>query len=374
MDGIEDLSLDTSASTAGGVVFFFNASNCWAKNIRGINAARVQVWSWQSTHITVRDSYFYGTQAAASDSYGTDNYMAADILIENNIFQHIAAPLQNENSVGVVQSYNLAIDDYYTKSGSTQWQQASSYHHGAGDQYHLFEGNQGIALTGDTVHGTGDFITAFRNYLNGRDLAGGSIGGKTQQTNPVQLEAFNRYYNIIGNVLGTPGYHTNYQVFPTSVADAGNASTSNVSIYSLGYSGNEGTHGSLNNDTILVSSLMRWGNYDIVNAAVQWNANEVPSGLSLYANPVPPDHTLPSSFYLSSKPAWFATRFGAVAWPPIGPDVTGGQDSSGHAWKIPAQLCYENTSKTIGILNFNANNCYLSSNTPPAPKNLRIIR
>ena len=82
------------------------------------------------------------------------------------------------------------------------------------------------------------------------------------------------------------------------------------------------------------------------------------------------DHTLPASLYLAARPSWF----GAAAWPPIGPDVTGGNvsDVGGLVHKIPAQLCYENTSKTNGILNFNANNCY--SGAPPAPTNLRIIR
>jgi hypothetical protein len=54
---------------------------------------------------------------------------------------------------------------------------------------------------------------------------------------------------------------------------------------------------------------------------------------------VPASQTLPSSFYLPSKPSWF----GSVAWPAIGPDVTGGNISgyAGHANKIPARVCYE---------------------------------
>jgi len=277
-----------------------------------------------------------------------------------------------------VQSYNYSIDDYYTKGGATEWQQGSSYHHGAGDLYHLFEGNHGVALTGDDIHGTADFITAFRNYWNGRDPAGGSVGGgKTQQTNAVQLEAFNRYFNIIGNVLGTPGYHTRYDWAPTSTTDSGSASNSNASVYSIGFSGNEGTRWSgppaIPNDPMVKATLMRWGNYDAVSSAVVWNASEVPSGLSQYANPLPPDHTLPKSLYLSKAPNWFTTLFGGVVWPAIGPDVTGGPLLGGFAYKIPAQLCYEHTPKTGGILNFNANNCYSSSTGPAAPTNLRIV-
>ena len=383
MVGIEDLSIDSTGAAPGGVVFFFNAYNCWMKNVRIIMAYNKHVWTWQSAHLTVRDSYFYGTQAAASDSYGTDNLMSSDNLIENNIFQHVATPLQNEDSVGIVQSYNYSIDDYYTKGGATEWQQGSSYHHGAGDLYHLFEGNHGVALTGDDIHGTADFITAFRNYWNGRDPAGGSSGGKTQQTNPVQLEAFNRYYNLIGNVLGTAGYHTNYQVSPSSTGDSGSANASNVSIYSLGFSGNEGTHGGFNNDVTLVSTLMRWGNYDTVRGAVQWLASEVPSGLSLYGNLVPGNQILPASLYLALPPKFWATPWGIPSWPAIGPDVTGGNlpGVAGHANKIPAALCYANSpvdsrypgAAGRGVLLFNADVCYPGLGGLAAPTNLRII-
>jgi hypothetical protein len=65
--------------------------------------------------------------------------------------------------------------------------------------------------------------------------------------------------------------------------------------------------------------------------------------------------------------------FGGAVWPPIGPDVTGGPLMNGYVYKIPAQMCFENTSKTNGILNFNANSCYSSTGGPAAPTNLRIV-
>jgi hypothetical protein len=95
---------------------------------------------------------------------------------------------------------------------------------------------------------------------------------------------------------------------------------------------------------------------------------EVPSGLAQYSNPVPSSQALPASFYLSAKPAFF----GSVPWPPIGPDVTNGTETSGHAFRIPARRCYDNTPKTNGILNFNAAACYGSGTAPAPPTNLRI--
>jgi hypothetical protein len=376
--GAEDLSLDHSNSSAAGGTFIFNGYGIWLKNIRSMNSRQKHVWMYQTVHTTIRDSYFYGTQNAASESYATDTFTGGDHLIENNIFQHIASPMLNEGGEGTVHAYNFAIDDYYTAGGNApEWQQASSYQHAIGNAFILWEGNAGIGLTADDIHGTSHFITAFRNYWNGRDPAGGSSGGKDDQTNALHIEAFNRYYNVIGNVLGTPSYHTRYEWVPASKTDSGSSSSSDSAVYTLGWSGNQGTNWgpAIPNDPFVKTSMMRWGNYDTVTGAVRWNAAEVPTGLSQYANILPASQTLPISLYLTARPAWFTTSFGTVGWPAIGPDVTGGQLISGLVHKIPAQLCYENTPKSGTILIFDATNCYSSIvGTPPAaPSNVRII-
>ena len=364
MSGIENLSLDHAGSGTKmeSGIYFFNAYNCWVRNVRSLNANRNHVWLYQSAHVTVRDSYFYGTAHAASRSYGTEQFMASDNLIENNIFQHVTAPMQNVGATGSVFGYNYAVDDYYGVSST--WQQSSSYHHAAGNSFFLWEGNDGPGLTADDIHGSSHFITAFRNVWPGWEP------GKTQETIPIHLEAWNRYYNFIGNVLGKSGYHTGYEAAASSSTDAGNASVGDKSIYTLGYSGNEGTNQSpIPNDTLVKVTMMRWGNYDTVHAAAQWNASEVPSSLGQFGNAVPGNQTLPTSLYLSGKPLWWA----AVPWPAIGPDVSGGQDPTGHAHRIPAHACYDSTSKTGGILNFNALNCYPATAAPSAPTNLRIV-
>src|SRR5213594_4461557 len=293
-DGIENLTIDNTPNPAccTNGIFILNGYNNWVKNVRSVNVGQKHVWMYQTTHTTVRDSYFYGS-TPTSDHYGTDTFVGTDNLIENNIFQHMGFPMMNEGCIGCVGAYNYAIDDYYTgtpQGSAPDWQQASSYQHSVGDAFILWEGNQGIGMTSDDVHGTSNFGTAFRNYWNGRDMAGGSNGGKTSQTNAVILNAYNRFYNVIGNVLGTAGYHNNY------MSATPNATNCNTSIYALGWGGNCGT-GSIPDDTLLLLTLMRWGNYDTVNAAVRWVGAEVPSGLAKYANPVPLSQTLPASFY-----------------------------------------------------------------------------
>ncbi len=383
-DGIEALSMDHTISNNSGNgtssgSFILNGYNIWFKNIRDIGSNQ-HIWLYQTTHVTVRDSYFTGSAGSTSQNYGMDPFISADDLFENNIFQHMPFPIMNEGCIGCVAAYNFACDDLYTGTpvgSATDWQQASSYHHGDGDAFILWEGNQGIGLTSDDIHGTSNFFTAFRNYWNGRDPGGGSSGGKATETQAVILESFNRYYNLIGNVLGTSGYHTQYQ----SIAPSG-ATNCSAYIYNLAWSGNNCNTGSIANDPTTSTTLMRWGNYDVVNAAVRWVSSEVPSGLSSYANPVPGNDTLPASFYLTAMPTWWGVvGQAAIPWPAVGPDVTGGNVSNvgGHAYNIPAASCYLNimggkTDGTSGVLTFNANSCYpMSPNRAPvSPTNLQV--
>ena len=106
MSGIEDLSLDHTASDEGAGIVMFSAYNCWVKNVRSLNSNRSHVRLYQASASVIRDSYFYGTKNASSQSYGIEAYQGSDNLIENNIFQHVTAPLMtNAASSGYVWAY-----------------------------------------------------------------------------------------------------------------------------------------------------------------------------------------------------------------------------------------------------------------------------
>jgi hypothetical protein len=375
-----------------------NAYGNWVRNIRSINsdtpsqAVGKHVWLYQSARNTIRDSYFYGSDGA-SNGYGVDSgYSSGDQLVENNICQHIATCSITEGDEGTVFGYNYAVDDFYSQQGTApQWQQEDSYHHSVGDGFLLWEGQEGIGHTSDDIHGTSFMLTMFRDYFNGRDPALTTGLPKIQQTTPMGLMAFSREHNVIGSVLGTAGYHTVYTSAASSSSDAGN-SNANVSIYVLGYSGNQGTSFSASgggfsipDDLTVVSTLYRWGNCDAVNGFgnCQFNSSEVPSTISPYAQSVPSSHTLPNSFYLpnggSSAPPFWNTPAGAPQWPAIGPDVTGGNmpNTGGRVSMTPAAYCYLDvmggqTNGSSGALSFDANNCYYvgvstQSATPPQP-------
>jgi hypothetical protein len=380
--GIEDMTLDHEESSArhrgmAGIVFW-NTAQCWVKNVRSLTPGRNHVWLVQASRSEIRDSYFYGVASGGgSTSYGIDLYMGGDSLVVNNIFQHITSPVLAGTTSGDVIAYNFATDMPY---GNPDWMQFGLNSHGLGNAMMLLEGNQTNGFVMDLFHGAGQLATAFRNRFTGRDGGGGGwaspfaplIGrlpsvvrnylvgrdGPTSNTTPVQIWGYNRFANLVGNVLGTPGYHTVYEA--SAEATKGNPWRS---IYLLGHTASgEGNSACCPYDPLVRATMLRWGNYDAATRGVRWLAAEIPTREFPFVkgNPVPAHRTLPPSLFLTAAPpAWWATPWGVPPWPAVGPDVTGGEDPTGHAHKIPARLCYEHTPKDgRGVLLFTAAACY----------------
>ncbi len=348
-DGVESLTIDNTAnSTVQCSICFFSATNSWVRNIRSVMTDRTHVWIFISSHIVVRDSYFYGTLNAGSESYGVETALSSDDLVENNIFHYIASPTLPSGCSGCVFGYNYSNTDYYTNPSSFLSPSLSS--HTAGNEYNLFEGNSFSGIMCDATHGFGGATaTYFRNQLTGFET------GKTASLVAVILETGCRDMNVIGNVLGAVSQQNTYESSP--VLGSRNCYTS---VYNIGFPDQAcGTQTPPTTDSLVGSTLFRWGNYDVVTAAVRWcgkssdpgwsticsGTSEVPTTGVTYinGNSVPATTTLPKSFYLSSQPLFFATPWGTPPWPPIGPDVSGGTGPGGHAYANSAQLIFNNT-------------------------------
>jgi hypothetical protein len=363
-DGLEDLSIDETADASTHGITMLYVYDCWVKGIRSIQPDQSHVAWYQTITSTIRDSYFYGSQTSSSQSYGVENTEGSDNLYENNIGQHTAGPVTiGGPDEGNVYAYSYSLDDWFTTP--TGWMIPSNIAHEGGIAMDLMEGNSGLGMEGDIIHGTHDFMTGFRNLWQGDVCA---CPAKSGNSAPMNFWAFDRYVNAVGNVIGQPGgYYTSYE------SDlSGNA----TAIYSLGAAA--GQNGAPS-DAFVKTSLLRWGNYDTVTGTSRFVSSEVPSGLAKFANPVPANNNLPASFYLNSKPSWF----GATPWPPVGPDVTGGNISGmgGHANAIPAQVCFNNSpidssypvSSGKPVILFNANNCYAGAQQVSPPSGLTAV-
>jgi hypothetical protein len=384
-DGIENLSVEVGSSGASEGVAMFNCVNCWESGVASIGAwGRSHTMIYQSAHCTVQNSYFYLTGSSASVNYGVETIPASDTLIQNNIFQGVQAPYPSTGTcTGCVYAYNFDVNNYFSPSS---WQNQSGFPHAVGDEHILYEGNIGVGIYSDNFHGTHHFQTIFRNYYDGYQKNNGSF--TTSSTIPLLIDSYSRFYNIIGNVLGNAAAQNTYE---DTVTDQHSGS---VPVYYLGY-GN-----GIPNDSATVSTMMRWGNYDVITKTSRFVSTEVPSALTgtqaPFSNPVPANNTLPASFYLPSQPSWWTS---GKSWPAIGPDVTAGNVmycvggtytgtyvvssgqcpggtattlASGHVVSNPAMDCYLNTmgglpDGTGGARSFNANTCYVGSTQGPAP-------
>src|SRR3989440_3675580 len=323
--GIENMTIQPVDGGDG--INIQNAMGCWIAGVRAVKGAppggpgggRNHVWLTMTRGNEIRSNYFYGS-GGQSQSYGVEWYPGSDNLVENNIFQHVTSPMLVGTGSGDVLAYNFAIDDLYTPGGGG-WMQPSYAGHNGGDAMLLIEGNDGLGAGTDNIHGTHHFLTFFRNHFHGDP-------NKTANTATMHLWAYSRFFNIVGNVLGRPGYYTTYET------DLG---TDDVDIYSFGQPDSSGSGDSRTRET-----AMRWGNYDTVSATSRFDVAEVPSGLTNFSSAVPTSQVLPPSFYLSGKPSWWGT----MPWPAIGPDVAGGgiSGSAGGAHTIPARRWYGRAS------------------------------
>jgi hypothetical protein len=186
-----------------------------------------------------------------------------------------------------------------------------------------------------------------------------SAGWAVQKVRGVELNFGQRNFNFLGNAVGSAevaalrAYNIGSVMGQQSVAVApANRSYDSITYgYTYGYSGATDDGSATEDSSLPFSTVFLHGDYEYTSNAVTWN-----SGNS--------NHTLPNSFYRSSKPAWF----GASQWPSIGPDVTDGIGARGHARAIPAYSCYTSGAKrTDGTLIFNSNNCYPPEDiVPPA--------
>jgi hypothetical protein len=349
--GLENFRVTRSATGIQHLIAFNNTHDSWVQGvgISGGTSIDVALSLIENRNVTVRQNWWgplSGGGVFTTTSYGISLVHCSNCLIENNIFQSVESPIMlNMGTTGSVVSYNY--EAYTSGEGGLQT-------HQEGPALNLYESNSVTKFWADFFHGNTNLNTLFRGHF---------FGGQG-----LDLASYHRWYNAVGNVIVSAIYESRCNVPPLYDRWSGVA-------FRLGYPQQNAdctTTSGVAYDTGVYSSLMRWGNYVTGSATTSWLASEVPSADPLFPNPVPSTQALPPSFYYSSKPSWWPT---AKAWPPIGPDVTGGNISGvvGHAYTLPAQDCY--TAAGGSVANFNPGVCYTqTAGTPPSSPSSLVLQ
>jgi hypothetical protein len=316
--GLEELTLDSTAACADGnygIIHMANAVQSWILNTEVIRVCRTGLQMLNTYRNTIRGIKIHDAQTYSSNGGYGFWLMGANSsnLIENSIFYNmLVGIIYTGPASGNVFAYNYFTLMHNTDYPTAGWAGISS--HGTEPWMNLFEGNyvEGNIVGGDYAWGGSGYGTYFRNRITQK------TSGNSGTMVTMSFGQGDYYVNVVGNVLGTAGYETNYET--SDLFDG------LKSIYNFAGSGNR-------------TSSLRHGNWDSVNQGIVWDG-----GIA--------DHTIPISYYLVSKPAFF----GSCAWPPIGPDLNPMVNT------LPAKARYDGSSICGG-----------DSNSLAVPKALRIV-
>jgi hypothetical protein len=293
-------------------ITLLNTAYCWVKNVESDgDPAGIGRRGTVGHHISldrayrceVRGSYVHHARYInpGGGAYGiTLRSQSSDNLVEDNVVYKLNKPIvMIASGGGNVVAYNYADEGIIAYR--PDWQENTiDAGHTSFPHHELFEGNWTPNIGCDTTHGNSGWMTFFRNYAPGKN----SSGAPWNDIRAVGVTGWSRYYNIVGNVLLQPNLaNQGHAPIYESTSTSGNLDA--AAVYRIGNSADPvAGYGSWDDGTAL-RQLYRHGNYDYVTNSVVWDSQN-------------PDHSLPSSLYLTGKPAFF----GSMAWPwvdPVGP-------------------------------------------------------
>lgn len=341
--GVEDLQVYMNNTGYTANIIMNGSAYCWVKNIESNYTDGDHFRAFWCYRCEIRDSYFHDAYAHIPGQTDADVFIAdksSGLLIENNILRrmHVSIML-NWGAAGNVVGYNYSANDFDQTAYNVVMGDLSM--HGSHPMFNLYEGNIATSFHPDGIWGSNSHNTVFRNWLLGttricKPLTGRGVERSDsswwacQANRAINVDFAGRFYNIVGNVAGSQDllqlttYNNGTRIIPAVsmiVAHQNRSYDATTYCYCFGYSeaSDDGSSGTYPEDNRLpFTTALLHGNYDYASDSVKWD-------------PLISDHNLPASLYLSAKPLWW----GAMPWPPIGPDVNPMVN------KIPAQVRYE---------------------------------
>lgn len=356
--GLEDMTI---VYGGGNSQVQLSGYGSWIKGVRFIGTtsaySNVVISNYGKNNLFM-NNYLFGANPSSMTANGFQISMwnDGDDLILNNMAEQGLFIEGHGSESGDVIAYN------YSKLVSTNYVQSTNYQHdnaNSGVSFILNEGNQVNDIFDDDTWGTGNLNTFFRNWSSCDEepyVYGGTYG------DGIAIDSFHRFDNAVANALGGTVQCGSYE------------GTSDGHIFRINKQGK---------DALAGESLLRWANYDPVNAAVRCESSEVPTALTgtaaPFVNSVPStpavcggSGAIPASFFMASVTAHLSGGTGLSWWktctswaafptscanstanpfPSAGPEVTGGDYINGHAYDNPAQLAWRTLPIDTGLQN-----------------------
>ena len=301
--GLEDLYVTGGNNDNISVL---NAAFCWIRNVEsdgnpatGPGTNGVHIGLAHAYRCEVRGSYVHHARDInpGGTAYGISVGMqSSDNLIEDNVCYRLNKPLvMNASGGGNVVAYNY-MDEAIIASNPDWQETALDGNHQSFSHHELFEGNWASNIGSDTTHGNAGWMTFFRNYAPGRNTSALATGN----IRAVGIDGYSREHDVVGNVLLQPNLVVNGLPPVYECAENGPCMDA-AAVYRVGAGAMGGDYTTRDDGTAL-KLLYRHGNFDYVKNEVVWD-------------PATADRSLPSSLYLTAKPAFF----GDNPWPWVDP-------------------------------------------------------
>jgi hypothetical protein len=215
--GIENVYL-YGGSGGHGNIWVSLCDSCWISHIESQWQLGDGVGFYGTYRSELRDSYIHESQSPIQGGGGYEidlSQGASNNPIENNIsWNGNKVDVMRAAGGGNVIAYNY-MDDPWNWQDPVQAEAGVNAGHFTGSNFELIEGNWSHKYSGDSWWGNSIYITAFRNWFTGLRSANGPL--KTYTVNnggtiypygdywtrsAVDIESFNYYTNLVGNVLG----------------------------------------------------------------------------------------------------------------------------------------------------------------------------
>jgi hypothetical protein len=326
--GVENLTVQYGiCGDCGGNIVINECAYCWVKNVESYKSLGASVHVYASYHNVVRDSDFHHSYEApepGGGAYGIDVAKGATgNLIENNITRSFnKTMLTRAGGPGNVFGYNYS-EDGYGNSYKEQGETGLNYSHMTTPHHALFEGNRSWGCCSEARWGNSLYVTFLRNQMTSyrADLEAVGLSETNSARGMGEISCHHMGYSFIGNVLGdTAARFTGSS--PFTYEDTYPFADSPLAAWRFGRGDALGAPECQNApDPLSKSTTFRDATYWYGDNTVHWDSS------------APNSYTVPDSFYLTSKPAFF----GNCQWPWVDPTGTT------KLYTLPAKARFEGT-------------------------------